>query len=295
MLTSSPSSPLEFIPGQRVARIVVPVLLVEQYDRGVAAAAKLAERFDLPLRLVSVEIGDAPPVVPDRGLAMTAAVAALEAAHPSVSVTHQLLSAESHPATAFSGGVRDSDLVVIATKAMAGPVGSFAQETVSMCQTPVLMLGPEASLARDDAGVVFVGVDGSVLAERIVPAARGLAAALGAQVKLIHVVPASVSAHVEKLRQRGQKVSESAYVQDLCERIGDPSVTWEVVHHDDAGVALVALAARAHPAALAMATHGREGFVAQVFGSITQAVVHNVVCPVLVQHPVGVGSPTEIV
>lgn len=285
MPTSATHPAIELTPGHEVARIVVPVTLEDRYDRGVSAAATMAERFGLAVRLLSVEVGDADAVSLDREKAMRAAVDAVVAAHPSVEVSQELLAATEHPAAAFADALDPTDLPLIATSALGGKAGSFAQETVGNTASPVVMFGPNTT-PTFGAGDVVVGVDGSVLAERIVPAARGLAAALGVNVKLIHVVSPAVSSHVQRLRARGQQVSENAYVRDLCERLGDPSVSWEVIHHDDPAAALVASVEASKPAALALATHGREGFVAQVFGSIAISAVRGAPCPVLVQRPV---------
>ena len=100
-------------------------------------------------------------------------------------------------------------------------------------------------------------------------------------------MPTAVSRHVESLRSRGERVSEQAYIHDLHARLDDPSISWEVVHHDDPAVALTHLDSHRAPAVIAMATHGREGFVARVFGSITTATVARATCPVLVQRPTG--------
>lgn len=286
MATSATHPTLELTPGHVVDRIVVPVTLEERHDRGVSAAAELAERFRLPVHLISVEVGAADAVSIVRETAMHAAVDAILAARPSVTVTHELLAATEHPAAAFAAELDAADLAVLATSALDGPAGSFAQESVGHTSNPVLMFGPNAP-ATLSIGDVIVGLDGSVLSERIVPAARGFAAALGANVKLTQVVAPAVSSHVQRLRARGQNVAENAYLRDLWARLDDPSVSWEVIHHDDPAVALAAAVDAGHPAVLALATHGREGFVAHVFGSIAISTVRRASCPVLIQRPVG--------
>lgn len=276
---------IEFVEGVPVQRVVVPVALDHRYDRGVAAAAPLAERFDLPVLLVSVQLGDGDTVDLARGDLIKELRDAVTAAHPTIDVDDLVMAGSEEPAVTLAASLRPDDLVVLATDAVEGPTGSFAQHLAGHTDAPVMMLGPDAQLG-DLSGDVIVGVDGSVLAERCLPAAVGLAAALGSNVKLLEAVSSVVTEHIGRLKRRGERVSENAYIRDLAERLNDASVSWEVVHHDDPAAALSDAAERSGAAIIAMSTHGREGFVSQVFGSITLDTVRQARCPVLVQRPV---------
>ncbi len=271
--------------GMSVERIVVPVTLDHRYDRGVSAAAALAERFDLPMRLVCVDLGTGDSVELERGASLEATRHAVVAAHPALEVDDLVLTGAGDPAVALAGQLEDGDLVVLATEAMEGPAGSFAQHLVGNSSSPVLMFGPAADLGDLD-GDVMVAVDGSVLAERSIPAAFGFASALGSNITLVEVVSSVVSDHVRRLKERGERVSENAYIRDLAERLDDRRVSWKVVHHDDPALALSEAAREADAAMIVMSTHGREGFVAQVFNSIALETVRYSRCPVLVRRPV---------
>lgn len=277
-------TPIELGAGVAVGRLVVPVTLDQRYDRGVSAAAALAERFGLPVLLVCVDLGDE-SVGLDQGELMRRASAALVAAHPSVEVGDLVLGGTAEPAAVLAAQLEPGDLVVLATEAMDDPSSSFAQHLASHSHAPVLMIGPVAELGALE-GDVVVAVDGSVLAERCIPAARGFAAALGSNIKLVEAVSSVVSAHVHSLKERGERVSENAYIRDLADRLDDPRVSWEVVHHDDPAAALGEASRRTDVAMIVMSTHGRDGFVGQVFGSIALDTVRQARCPVLVQRPV---------
>lgn len=283
---------LDLGTGGPIARIVVPVSLQHTYDRGISAAAALAEWFGLPVRLLCAGLDADDSVDRDRGRAMQETRAAFVAAHPSTSVEGLVLASGSPPAEALAGALAPGDLVVLATEAGGGPVDSFAQQLAAASNTPILMIGPQATIGRL-VGDVFVAVDGSVLAERCLPAARGFAAALGSNVKLVEAIPSKVSEHVRRLRERGERVSENAYIRDLAERLGDPCVTWEIIHHDDPAGALSEAARHAGAAMIAMSTHGRDGFVGQVFGSVALETVRRAPCPVLVQRPLS-QPPAEL-
>jgi nucleotide-binding universal stress UspA family protein len=271
--------------GVMAARIVVPITLDHRYERGTSAAATLAERFGIPLLLVCVDLGTGDSIRLDRGELMTASRAALVAAHPTVEVDDLVLAGIDDAASALAAHLEVDDLVVIATEAMRGPAGSFAQRLASISNNPVLMIGPDAVLG-DLKGDVIVAVDGSVLAERCLPAAFGFASALGSNIKLVEIVPHAVSEHVGRLQDRGELVSENAYIRDLVDRLPDGRVSWEVIHDDNPAQALTDAARRGNAAMMVMSTHGREGFVAQVFGSVTLDTVRYAKCPVLVQHPI---------
>jgi len=276
---------LDLSTGMTVERIVVPLTLDHRYDRGVSVAASLAERFGLPMLFVCVDLGAGDSIDLDRRALMDAACGAFVAAHPSIVVDDLVLTAIDDPAVALADHLESQDLVILATEAMEGPAGSFAQHLVGNSSSPVLMFGPAAAVG-DLEGDVVVAVDGSVLAERSIPAAFGFAAALGSNVRLMEVVPRAVSEHVRRLRERGERVSENAYIRDLAARLDDTRVSWMVIHHDDPAVALSEAARQADAAMIVMSTHGREGFVAQVFNSIALETVRYSRCPVLVQRPV---------
>jgi nucleotide-binding universal stress UspA family protein len=276
---------IDLSTGMTVERIVVPVTLDHRYDRGVSAAVDIAERFDLPMLLVCVDLGTGDSIDLDRRESMDAACSALVAAHPGVVVEDLILAGAGDPAVALAARLEPQDLVVLATEAMDGPAGSFAQHLVGNSNAPVLMFGPAAAL-DSLVGDVVVAVDGSVLAERSIPAAFGFASALGSNIRLIEVVSNVVSDHVRRLREKGERVSENAYIRDLATRLDDPRVSWKVIHHDDPAIALSDAARNPDTAMIVMSTHGREGFVAQVFSSVALETVRYSRCPVLVQRPV---------
>jgi nucleotide-binding universal stress UspA family protein len=93
---------------------------------------------------------------------------------------------------------------------------------------------------------VVVPLDGSPFAERALPVAAWLSAAVGAHVHVVEVVPSG-----------DQEGAENAirYLDSTCHH--HPGASWEVVRDDEVAGALVAEAARSGGRLACLATHGR--------------------------------------
>lgn len=268
-----------------IGRIVVPITLDHDHDRGVSLAAALATRWALPVHLVSVSMGAEDQVDIASGEVLEDVRRSLRAAHPEVDATDELVAAATDPVEHLAACLAPSDLVVMATSG-ADDASSFAQALTQAWGGPVMMIGPHAGIDIAEGGVL-VGVDGSALAERALPAALDLAAAMDREVWVVHVVPAAVTQHVADLRARGERVSENAYVRDVVERLdAGQSAAWEVVHAEDAASALVEFAADRHASWIVLATHGQSGVLRPAFGSVCMAVVRHATRPVVVVRPV---------
>lgn len=264
--------------------IVVPLAPDHDSGRGVFVAAMLAERWGVPIRLISVE-----RTAPDGAVSIAAggrledARAALTARHRALAVSDVLLGAVEDPVGALHGALRSGDLVVMATEAAGSDGGpSFTEALADRWGGPLLLIGPQArlELAIEPGAEIVVAVDGSALAERALPLAMGLAHRFGVRPLLIQVVSTGHTAQLERLRARGEVVSDSAYVRDVAQRLG---VSWEVVHDDDPVAALVRVATDRTIPMLVLSTHGATGLARQVFGSVCMGVVHHAPCPVLVR------------
>jgi nucleotide-binding universal stress UspA family protein len=93
---------------------------------------------------------------------------------------------------------------------------------------------------------VVVPLDGSPFAERALPVAAWLAAAVGAQVHLVEVIP-----------PRDEEGAENAtrYLDATCRH--HHGASWDVVREEEVGDALAAEAARSAGRLACLATHGR--------------------------------------
>lgn len=146
---------------------------------------------------------------------------------------------------------------------------------------------------------VLVPLDGSELAETILPHVEELARKAGSQVILLHVVPSvesllsvpvdpvgppvtidAVEIHDASVKSGGEYL---AAVKARLERAGIAVLT-ELVEGRAEG-AILDYVERHEPSLIAMATHGRGGFSRMIMGSVADAVVRKTTVPVLLVRP----------
>lgn len=120
---------------------------------------------------------------------------------------------------------------------------------------------------------IIVPLDGSAIAEKILPHAVSISKALAIPIRLVSVIPSNQShAHEEDhLRQQGERlVAQGAH--SYVPRVA----------HGDAAHAIVDLSNEFPDAFVAMTSHGRSGVGRWVVGSVTNRVVRHAAGPVLV-------------
>lgn len=136
------------------------------------------------------------------------------------------------------------------------------------------MLAPAAS-KTENAKVykrLLVAIDGSDLAESILPYALGISRATGSQLTLVRIVD-----------DDAQRAQASGYVDALAARL---EVEGRCVGADgDVASALLAEAARTPGTLVAMTTHGRSGVLGAVLGSVAMKVLRGGHAPVLLYRP----------
>jgi nucleotide-binding universal stress UspA family protein len=197
--------------------------------------------------------------------------------------------------------LRNADLVVMATHDRSGADrwlrGSVAEAVVSHAPVPVLVVRAEADqhVERFELPhpVLLVPLDGSDLAEAALPAASSLAAALGATMVLVSVVPSpgqlvyAEGAGVPVGEYESDRLRRDAeyYLAATAGRLGNELVTSTLVRLGDPATEIAQLANELRAAAVVMATHGRTGLSRVLFGSITGRVVHTGQTPVVLVRP----------
>jgi nucleotide-binding universal stress UspA family protein len=136
---------------------------------------------------------------------------------------------------------------------------------------------------------LLVPLDGSLLAESVLPAAASLAGALGAKVTLMHVVERDAPERVHGQEHLRDRAEAERYLAAVAAR---PSwqgieVRWHV-HEGDTG-GLHRVLADHEPAfrhdLVVLCTHGAGGGRRMVLGSMAQRVVNAGTLPVLVLRP----------
>ncbi len=142
---------------------------------------------------------------------------------------------------------------------------------------------------------ILVPLDGSKLAEAILPYVQELASRLKARVVLLtavetqYFVHPSAGAIPDEPATKAVMVDAERYLRSVAEElrpvVGDVDV---VVQVGDAASAIVDYAKEKGCSLIAMSTHGRSGVSRWLLGSVADKVVHWATVPVLVfRSPVG--------
>ena len=138
---------------------------------------------------------------------------------------------------------------------------------------------------------ILVPLDGSKTAENVLPAAAWFSRATGAPLKFLHVLDPDTPA-----ASRDDAVDTfKKYATDLGRRHGLGDVECAVLLGN---AAEQVLSAAVNASAIALASHGRGGFRAMVFGSVADKIVRGATIQVLIEpgteRPVAPGAPRPI-
>jgi nucleotide-binding universal stress UspA family protein len=169
--------------------------------------------------------------------------------------------------------------------------GSVAEQVLRTASTPLLLVRPPALAdAAAEQGTpwrhIVVPLDGSALAEQVLPQAQMLAAASKATLHLVSaqsitddalVRLASEGDHLEA--EAGQR---STYLAETARHLRESGLEVEI--HSGFGepdLVIASVAAEVQASLIMMATHGRSGFQQLRLGSVALQVVHHATQPVL--------------
>lgn len=196
----------------------------------------------------------------------------------------------------------DPDLVVMATHGRGGFsrawLGSVADALIRNVHKPILLVRTES----EDAPVVpvktesiLIPLDGSGLAESIVPYAVQLAEGTKASYTLVRVVPPvwtapEIMSEPDTMIEGALKERVAAareYLAGIADRMsGDTvDVKTEVIVGTAAAAAILERARTMSADVIAMATHGRGGVKRLILGSVADKVLRGATIPVLLYHP----------
>ena len=206
----------------------------------------------------------------------------------------------------------DVDLIVISTHARSGlsrlSLGSVTDSLIRHTTIPVLVVKPSTSYLNPQVREVFrrivVPLDGSSLAEQILPRVLTLAKLEDAEITLLNVlVPQSYSQKEiadPSLPWWDKDISVAqSYLFRIAgklRRAGVP-VTTDIVISENVAGAIGDFASREKADLIAIATHGRGGLNRVLHGSVADAIVHSTRMSMLVFKPdkmtVAETSPSE--
>ena len=136
---------------------------------------------------------------------------------------------------------------------------------------------------------ILVPLDGSPLAEAILPQVTELARALGAEVLLLRVAIAHVFPGVDPTDEEVRVVHEAEeYVEALAGKLADKGVrVGTAVRYGKAAGEIINHITDNKMDLVAMSTHGRSGLSRLVMGSVAEEVVRNAGVPVLLMRVSG--------
>ena len=199
------------------------------------------------------------------------------------------------------GAADEGTLIAMATHGRSGinrwMLGSVAEKVLRGTKNPLLLvranneegLGDRAATIKS----IVVPLDGSALAESVLPTVSAVAKALDVEIVLCRVFELAASAYYgkedylpnydEMLRQL--KVEVESYLAAEANGLQAAGLKASWVALEGSGAEEIIRYAHQHPEALvAMCTHGRSGVSRWVLGSVTEKVVRYSGNPVLVFH-----------
>jgi nucleotide-binding universal stress UspA family protein len=194
-------------------------------------------------------------------------------------------------------------LIAMATHGLSGArrwlLGSVASRVVHTTKNPLLFIRPsetEVLATKVELKTVFVPLDGSGLAERVLPHVIQLAKRINLEVQLVRVYSVPPDAYIvgdgvypQAFVQQKEAIQKEAetYLEGKVEELraeGVGEVLSTAIGGDPAGE-IIDLAQRTPDNMIAMSSHGRSGIAQWVLGSVAEKVIHHSRDPVLVIRP----------
>lgn len=276
--------PPELFPGGPPADIILPVPSTDHDDRRATLAARYGRLWGLSLRLVHVATPDRPG---GAGGSLDAAVAQLRSSHPDQVIVGEVVEADS-VASGIGAAATDRSVVFLPSQRGSRWLDeqSVAVAVVQSFGGFVMVCGPEC----DDPPIgtsVIVPLDGSRLAERAIEPAMAVAAASGATVWLVTVMPAASIDTAGEMLLEGVVDSERRYLQRIASRHGGGpvEVRWQATGEGDPVAGIDAMAAEHGSSLVVAATHGALEREHDFFGSVCLGLVERGRIPVLIVTP----------
>ncbi|HTM08703.1 MAG TPA: universal stress protein [Verrucomicrobiae bacterium] len=203
------------------------------------------------------------------------------------------------PAEVIAEEAKPGTLVIMATHGRSGVqrwlLGSVADKVLHTVRTHLLLArtghynnGKEAALKS-----VVVPLDGSALAEKILPWVAALAKMMGLEIVLIRAYSLpnafySTDEYVPKMWEFAERLKEEgrSYLESRVESLKSQGVknVSSILVEGDGAAEIIDFARKTPENLIAMSTHGRSG-IRRLLGSVTDRVVRNSWDPVLVMPP----------
>lgn len=287
-------------------------------ERGaIAAAVRLAQRFDAELRLVRVEAAPLvvetiprPPVLEitdetlrEERVARLRKLEALGAECRALGEIRVITALEDGPVAPTLRDYANKfhvDLIVMASHSRGGlkriTLGSVTDYLIRHTNIPVLVVKPPASFVtvfpEQRVGRIVVPLDGSEVADQIVPEVAGLAKRINATVNLLTVLTPRTYSQ-KQIMQPGlpwwdaDMAAADAYLAQAARCLTEEGVTVskEVILSDKVATAILDYATRTQADLIAIATSGSGGMSRFIFGTVADEVTRKSPTSLLVFHP----------
>ena len=297
--------------------IMAPTEASDFENAAIEVAAKLAERFDATLHLVQVLalpiVAETLPQFPATEITLQALaeekllrLRKLEAlgenvrANGRVRVVTDLKEGNVNQTLADYAKELNTNLIVMSSHSRGGlkriNLGSVTDFLIRNTNRPVLVVRADATFASEASGTaerrIVVPLDGSPLAEQILPEVVKLASAVSAAVTVVHVLTPQTYSQ-KRIMQPGlpwwdtDMENAEAYLSwpvDYLIKHG-VSATKQVILHTDVAPAILDYAARNRVDVIAIGTNGIGGLNRFVFGTIADELTRKSPMSVLVFHP----------
>jgi len=297
--------------------IMVPTEGSDSEKAAISLATKLAQRFEADLRLVrvlSAPIGsDTLPrtqvleitedAIREERLARLRKLETLGSEVRARGDIRVITALEDGPVAATLKGYANKfnvDLIVMSSHSRGGikrvTLGSVTDYLIRRTNIPVLVVRPTADLndptREEKIGRIMVPLDGSDLAQQILPHVASLALQLNATVTLLRVLTPSTYAQ-KQIMQPGlpwwdaDMAEADAYLADAVRSLTERGVaaSKEVILSDNVTDAILEFAMSAHADLIAIATRGTGGMSRFVFGTVADELTRRSPMSLLVFHP----------
>jgi nucleotide-binding universal stress UspA family protein len=223
----------------------------------------------------------------------------------------ELLDGPVAPALAAYASEVGVDLIVMTTHGRGGIsrawVGSVADALVRSACVPIYLIRPKEQeidwTPRKGTRHVLIPLDGSELAEAMIPAATALGVVLDARYTLLRVVlpvpfligPQATGPSFTEGGALAARELADGYLHEVAGRLRarGADVATDVVLHTVPALAILDYAATHSVDLIAMATHGRGGWSRLALGSVADKVMRGTMMPVLLYRPAAGAATTN--
>jgi nucleotide-binding universal stress UspA family protein len=190
-------------------------------------------------------------------------------------------------------------LIAMATHGQGGLdrviFGSVANRMLQAAQTPLLLVRPTGDLDAKQVSLrtIVVPLDGSELAETVLPLVVELSQKLNLEVRMLYVLPLASQIYVgttyywypADLLDVARDAAKS-YLKGVAERLQRDGLTAHMdVIEGEASSQIVDYVQRTPDCIVALSTHGRSGIGRWLIGSVADKVIRSSGRPVLVLRP----------